>query len=195
MTSYTSIQCTSVVVIPYVYSVSVQHRIQDARFSLGLFQKPLCLLGALMCPLHLAQRNNVPFGSGTKKQCALWLHLKTNIYFNSHLNYLNLTVWPLNIELSEHWTELKMLCWQWYTGNKCLVQTVSTFKMRGVVIRYYLRPLACKFWWEHWQDVLIRGSSSAVTTQKWVQACFNCFVYKTLVCVLTSLVPRLLCPN
>ena len=53
------------------------------------------------------------------------------------------------MELSEHWTELKMLCWQWYTCNKCLVVTVTTFKMMGVVMRYYLCPLACKFWWEH----------------------------------------------
>ena len=42
-----------------------------------------------------------------------------------------------------------MLCWQWYTGNKCLVP-ITTFKMMGVVLRYYLCPLACKFWWEHW---------------------------------------------
>ena len=59
---------------------------------LGLFQRALCHLGALMCPLGLPQ----------KKQSALWLHLKTNNIFNSHLNYLNLkTVWAPNIELSE----------------------------------------------------------------------------------------------
>ena len=42
-----------------------------------------------------------------------------------------------------------MLCWQWHTCNKCLVLTVSAFKMRGVVMKYYLCPLACKFRWEH----------------------------------------------
>ena len=40
-----------------------------------------------------------------------------------------------------------MLCWQWHTGNKCLVLAI---KMMGVVMRYYLCPLAYKFWWEHW---------------------------------------------
>jgi len=42
-----------------------------------------------------------------------------------------------------------MLCWQWYTWNKCLVITITMFKMMGVVMRYYLCPSACKFWWEH----------------------------------------------
>jgi len=33
--------------------------------------------------------------------------------------------------------------------NKCLVLTITTFKMMGMVMRYYLCPLARKFWWEH----------------------------------------------
>ena len=45
----------------------------EARFSLALFQRALCPLGALMCPLGLPQ----------KKQCALWLHLKTNIFLTA----------------------------------------------------------------------------------------------------------------
>ena len=61
--------------------------------SLGLFQRALCPLGPLLvCP----KTNNVPFGSTSK------------LYFNSHLNYLDLkTVRALNIELSDHWTQLK----------------------------------------------------------------------------------------
>ena len=42
-----------------------------------------------------------------------------------------------------------MLCWQWYTCSKWLVLTVTTFKVRGVVMRHWLRPLARKFWWEY----------------------------------------------
>jgi len=54
----------------------------STRFSLGLFQRALCPLGALMCPLVPPQNQPI---------------------FNSHLNYLNLkTVWALSIELSEH---------------------------------------------------------------------------------------------
>ena len=34
-----------------------------------------------------------------------------------------------------------MLCWQWYTCTKCLVVTITTFKMRGVAMRYY-----CDLW-------------------------------------------------
>ena len=51
---------------------------------------------------------NVPFGSAPKPiMCPLAPPQNQHI-FNSHLNYLNLkTVWALNIELSEHWTELK----------------------------------------------------------------------------------------
>ena len=32
--------------------------------------------------------------------------------------------------------------------NKCLVLTITTFKMMGMVMRYCLCPLACKFWLE-----------------------------------------------
>ena len=39
-------------------------------FSLGLFQKALCPLVPLMCPLGLPKN----------QYCALWLHLKTNIF-------------------------------------------------------------------------------------------------------------------
>ena len=61
-------------------------------FSLGLFQRALCPLGPLMCALDLPKTINVPFGSP-----------QNQYIFNGHLNYLNLkTVWPLNIELSEH---------------------------------------------------------------------------------------------
>ena len=33
-----------------------------AVFSLGLYQRAQCPLGLLMCPLGLAQNQNVPFG-------------------------------------------------------------------------------------------------------------------------------------
>ena len=42
---------------------SIYNGIYQSTFSLCLFQRALCLLGALMCPLGLPQ----------KKQCALWL--------------------------------------------------------------------------------------------------------------------------
>jgi len=35
-------------------------------------------------------------------------------------------------------------------------QTITAFKMMGVVMRYLCR-LACKFWWEHWYSSL-RGN-------------------------------------
>ena len=54
----------------------------------------------------------------------------------------------------------KMLYWQWYTCNRHLVVTITTFKMRGVVMRYYLCPLACKFWWEHWFSTKLKMSGS-----------------------------------
>ena len=66
--------------------------------------------------------------------------------FNTHLNYLNLGC-EYRAQLTLNWA--KMLWWQWYTCNKCLVLTITTFKMMGVVMRQYLCPLACKFWWEY----------------------------------------------
>ena len=59
-----------------------------------------------------------PFPKGTVPLGPLWVCSKTNNMpfgplqnqhiFNSHLNSLNLkTVWALNVELSEHWTEIK----------------------------------------------------------------------------------------
>ena len=102
-------------------------------FSLGFFQRALCPLGALMWLLGLSQNHLF----------ALWFHLKT-------IELLKLkTVLAPNIKLREHWTELKCFG-QWHTGNKCLELPINTFKMMGVVLRYYLCPLACKFWWEHW---------------------------------------------
>ena len=51
---------------------------------------------------------NVPFGSAQKPIMCPLVPPQNQHIFNSHLNYLNLkTVWALNIELSEHWTELK----------------------------------------------------------------------------------------
>ena len=88
---------------------------------------------------------NVPFGSATKETMCPLAPPQNQHIFNTHLNYLNLkTVWMPTLS--------KMLCWQWYTCNKCLVLTITTFKMRGVVMRYYSSPLACKFRWEHCLD-------------------------------------------
>ena len=51
---------------------------------------------------------NVPFGSAQKPIMCPLAPPQNQQIFNSHLNYLDLkTVWYLNIELSEHWTELK----------------------------------------------------------------------------------------
>ena len=95
--------------------------------------------------------------------CALWVCPKTNNVslappqkqhiFNSHLNYLNC----LDSEY-ELLTQLNCFCWRWYTCNNCLVLTITTFKMRGVVMRYYLCPLTCKFWWEHFKRTLCSGN-------------------------------------
>ena len=58
------------------------------------FPKGTVPFGVSYVPFGLS---DVPFGSTLKPT-----------YFNIHLNYLNLkTIWALNIELSEHWTELK----------------------------------------------------------------------------------------
>ena len=52
--------------------------------------------------------SNVPFRSATKETMCPLAPPQNQQYFNIHLNYLNLkTVWALNIELSEHWTQLK----------------------------------------------------------------------------------------
>ena len=48
-------------------SITWQVKLSSATgFSLGLFQRALCPLGPLMCPLGLAQTNNVPFGYTSK---------------------------------------------------------------------------------------------------------------------------------
>ena len=79
---------------------------------------------------------NVPFGSAQKPTMCPLVPPQNQHIFNSHLNYLNLkTVWALNIELSE----LKTLCWQWYTCK--LVLTITTFKMKGVVTICALWPV------------------------------------------------------
>ena len=70
----------------HVFSDLVSHMLQSGEpatlmcsipsnsgFSLGLFQRALCPLGALMCPLGLPQN----------QQCALWLHLKTIIFLTA----------------------------------------------------------------------------------------------------------------
>ena len=125
-----------------------------ARFWLGLLQRALCPWGgggSLTCPLGLPQ----------KKQCALWLHLKTNIFLT--VTWTTWTVWALNM--------IK------YFADSDLVVTITTFKMMGVVMRYYLCPLACKFWWEHWWGGASLGLSlwsdnrhrmSSVHRQQWV---------------------------
>ena len=60
---------------------------------------------------------------------------------------LDLTLLKLESVCGKGWTKLHWEAyWQWYTRNKCLV---LIFKMRGVVVRYYLCPLVYKFWWEH----------------------------------------------
>ena len=64
-----------------------------AGFLLGLFQRALRPLGALMCPLGLPPN----------KQCALWLRAPQNQHtsiFNSHLNLK--TLLGLNKKLCEH---------------------------------------------------------------------------------------------
>ena len=61
----------------------------EARFSLALFQRALCIFGALMWP----------FGSATKETMCPLAPPQNQHIFNSHLNYLNLkTVWGPNIE-------------------------------------------------------------------------------------------------
>ena len=82
--------------------------------------------------------SNVPFGSATKEtMCPLAPPQNPHI-FNTHLNYLNLkTVWALNANID--FVDSGTHC------NKCLVLTITTFKTRGVVMRYYSSPLACKF--------------------------------------------------
>ena len=83
--------------------------------------------------------SNVPFESVPKPTMCPLAPPQNQHIFNSHLNYLNLkTVWVQTTELSEH---RKMLYWQWYTCNKCLVLTITTFKMRGVVI-----DIICALW-------------------------------------------------
>ena len=83
------------------------------RFSLGLFQRALCPLGALMYPLGALMPfggsnvpfggSNEPFGSASKETICPLAPPQNQPIFNSHLNYLNLkTVWALSIELSEH---------------------------------------------------------------------------------------------
>ena len=106
-----------------------------SRVLLGLFQRALCLLGALMCPLGLPQN----------KQCALWLHLKTNIFLTATWT----SVWALNIELSEHWTELKCFVDSGTHSKKMFGTDNHSFKIMDVVMKYYLYPLACKFWSEN----------------------------------------------
>ena len=89
----------------------------------------LCPLSALMCPQH-------------------------QDIFSTHLNYFNLkSVWAPNTELSEHWTINALLAGR-YTGNRCLALTITIFKMRGVVMRYSLCFLVCKFCWEHWDGIV-----------------------------------------
>ena len=98
---------------------------QFARNTIGVFAFPKGTVpfGAPNCPLGLPQN----------QQCALWLHLKTNIFLIA--TWTTWTVSTVNIELT-YWTlnSTKMLCWQWYTCNKCLVLTITTFKMMGVVM-------------------------------------------------------------
>ena len=81
----------------------------ESGFSLGLFQRPLCPLGALMCPLGLAKN----------QQCALLGPPQ-----NQHIFTLEL-INCLDSEYRTQWTlnAARMLCWQWYACNKCLVLT------------------------------------------------------------------------
>ena len=83
-----------------------------------------------MCLLGLPQINNMSFGSTSKQPLEL-------------LELVNCLGSKYTAESTLNST--KILCWQCYTCNG--VVTITTFKM---VMRYYLCPLACKFWWEHW---------------------------------------------
>ena len=86
--------------------------------------------------------SNVPFGSATKETMCPLAPPQNQPIFNSHLNYLNLkTVWALSIELSEHWTQLKCFVDSGTHATNVFGSTITTFKMRVMVMRYI-----CALW-------------------------------------------------
>ena len=147
----------------------VQDLVMRVGFSLGLFQKELCPLGALRYPLGRPQNKHT---------------------FNNYLNYLSLTVWAPN---NEDWTWLS--CFGRHTDSgthetKCWVLTIITFKMRGVAMRHYLCSLACKSWWEHCMLAIphpTRSSMVAWSGRKWMRAHLVVDVWETETSFLTIL--------
>ena len=83
--------------------------------------------------------SNVPFGSAPKStMCHLGLRQNPHTYSWVQCS-LSSIFRAQTVFLSS--VAIKMLCWQRYTCNKCLV---LIFKMRGVVMRDCLHPLAYK---------------------------------------------------
>ena len=88
-------------------------------------------------------------------QCSWWHNMLWGITAKfKHCQYVNsyapFGIKPQNLKMAKVYGKLLWEAyWQWYTWNKCLLLTIIIFKMRGVVIRYYLCSLVCIFWWKH----------------------------------------------
>ena len=99
------------------------------------------------------EASNVPFGASLglpqKKQCALWFHLKTNIFltatWTAWIKKLS-GFWILNlVNIDKCFVDSCTTC------NKRLVVTIAIHSRWGVWSWDYFCLLACKFWWEHCQ--------------------------------------------